>query len=77
MDTVIWFPRSSSEEPTPRWGGHKGRVYFNHFPLSIVHLDWLSASSQSHGSLANLTIYLESLEKDEERTIKKTKQQEQ
>jgi hypothetical protein len=24
-------------------GGHKGRVYFNPFPLSIGHLDRLSA----------------------------------
>jgi hypothetical protein len=40
----------SLSERTPRWGGHKGRVFFNHFPLSIDHSDRLSASSQSQGS---------------------------
>jgi hypothetical protein len=39
------FPRFGSNEPTPRWGGHEGRVFFNPFPLSIDHLDRLSASS--------------------------------
>jgi hypothetical protein len=78
-----------SKEPSPRWGGHKGRVYSNPFRLSIAHLDRLSAFSQSHGSLRprkdhhtiscllqTLQKHLESLERDEESTIKKTKQQE-
>jgi hypothetical protein len=48
---MICFPRFGSKEPTPRGGGHKDRVYSNPFPLSIGHLDQLSVSSQSHGSL--------------------------
>jgi hypothetical protein len=28
------LPRFGSRKPTPRWGGHKGRVFFNPFPLS-------------------------------------------
>jgi hypothetical protein len=39
MNTAICFPRFGSNEPTPHWGGHKGRVYFNRFPLSVGHLD--------------------------------------
>jgi hypothetical protein len=36
-----WFvlPRFGSKEPSPRWGGHKDRVYFNPFPLLNGHLD--------------------------------------
>jgi hypothetical protein len=36
-----WFvlPRFGSKEPSPRWGGHKDRVYLNPFPLSNGHLD--------------------------------------
>jgi hypothetical protein len=39
-----WFvlPKFGSKEPSPRWGGHKDRVSFNHFPLSNGHLDWVS-----------------------------------
>jgi hypothetical protein len=39
-----WFvlPRFGSKEPNPRWGGHKGWVYFNPFPLSNGRLDWVS-----------------------------------
>jgi hypothetical protein len=44
VNTVICLPRFDSKEPNPRWGGHKGRVYSNPFPLSIGHLDRLSAS---------------------------------
>jgi hypothetical protein len=50
MNTMICFPRFSSNEPTPRWGGHKGWVFFNPFPLSINHSDRLGVSSQSQGS---------------------------
>jgi hypothetical protein len=28
------LPRFGSRKPTPRWGGHKGRVSFNPYPLS-------------------------------------------
>jgi hypothetical protein len=39
-----WFvlPRFGSKEPSPSWGGHKDRVYFNPFPLSNGHLDRVS-----------------------------------
>jgi hypothetical protein len=39
-----WFvlPRFGSKEPSPRWGGHKGWVYSNPFPLSNGHLDRMS-----------------------------------
>jgi hypothetical protein len=39
-----WFvlPRFGSEEPSPRWGGHKDRVYFTPFPLLNDHLDRVS-----------------------------------
>jgi hypothetical protein len=39
-----WFvlPRFGSNEPSPRWGGHKDRVSFNLFPLSNGHLDRVS-----------------------------------
>jgi hypothetical protein len=49
-----WFvlPRFGSCKPTPRWGGHKDRVFFNHFPLSNGHLDRVSFSSQSNGTLS-------------------------
>jgi hypothetical protein len=49
-----WFvlPRFGSCKPTPRWGGHKDRVSFNHFPLSNGHLDRVSFSSQSIGTLS-------------------------
>jgi hypothetical protein len=48
-----WFvlPRFGSNEPSPRWGGHKDRVSFNPFPLSNGHLDWVSFLLNSHGSL--------------------------
>jgi hypothetical protein len=48
-----WFvlPRFGSCKPTPRWGGHKDRVSFNHFPLSNDHLDRVSFSPQSNESL--------------------------
>jgi hypothetical protein len=39
------FSRFGSSEPTPRRGGHTGWVFCNPFPLSIDHLDRLSASS--------------------------------
>jgi hypothetical protein len=45
MNTTICFPRFDSNEPTPRWEGHKGRVFFNPFPLLIDQLNRLSASS--------------------------------
>jgi hypothetical protein len=51
MNMVICLPRFGSKEPSPRWGGHKGRVYSNPFPLSIGHTDWLSDSPWSLGSL--------------------------
>jgi hypothetical protein len=35
-----------------RWGGHKDRVSFNTFPLSNSHLDRVSFSSQSIGTLS-------------------------
>jgi hypothetical protein len=49
-----WFvlPRFGSCKPTPRWGGHKDRFSFNHFPLSNGPLDWVSFSSQSNGTLS-------------------------
>jgi hypothetical protein len=28
------LPTFGSRKPTPRWGGHKGQVFFNPFPLS-------------------------------------------
>jgi hypothetical protein len=39
VNTVIFLPRFGSKEPSPRWGGHKGWVYFKPFPLSIGHTD--------------------------------------
>jgi hypothetical protein len=49
-----WFvlSRFGSCKPTSRWGGHKDRVFFNHFPLSNGHLDRVSFSSQSIGTLS-------------------------
>jgi hypothetical protein len=49
-----WFvlPRFGSCKPTPRWGGHKDQVSFNPFPLSNDHLDRVSFSSQSIGTLS-------------------------
>jgi hypothetical protein len=49
-----WFvlPRFGSCKPTLRWGGHKDRVSSNHFPLSNGHLDRVSLSSQSNGTLS-------------------------
>jgi hypothetical protein len=49
-----WFvlPRLGSCKPTPRWGGHKDQVSFNPFPLSNDHLDRVSFSSQSNGTLS-------------------------
>jgi hypothetical protein len=51
-----WFVllRFGSCKPTPRWGGHKDRVSFNHFPLSNGHLDRVSLSLQSNGTLSPL-----------------------
>jgi hypothetical protein len=48
-----WFVllRFGSCKPTPRWDGHKDRVSFHPFPLSNGHLDWVSFSSQSIGTL--------------------------
>ena len=39
-----WFVllRFGSKQPSPRWGGHKDRVYFNPFPLSNGHLNRVS-----------------------------------
>jgi hypothetical protein len=39
-----WFVllRFGSKEPSPQWGVHKDRVYFNPFPLSNGHLDRVS-----------------------------------
>jgi hypothetical protein len=39
VNTVICLPRFGSKELSLRWGGHKGRVYSNPFPLSIGHTD--------------------------------------
>jgi hypothetical protein len=49
-----WFvlPRFGSCKPTLRWGGRKDRVSFNPFPLSNGHLDRVSFSSQSIGTLS-------------------------
>jgi hypothetical protein len=51
-----WFvlPRFGSCKPTPCWGCHKDRVSFNHFPLSNGHLDRVSLSLQSNGTLSPL-----------------------
>jgi hypothetical protein len=51
---TCWFvlPRFGSYKPTPRWGGHKDRVSFNPFRLSNSHLDRVSFSSQSIGTLS-------------------------
>jgi hypothetical protein len=51
-----WFvlPRFGSCKPTPRWGGHKDRVSFNRFPLSNGHLDRVSLSLLSNGTLSPL-----------------------
>jgi hypothetical protein len=51
-----WFvlPRFGSCKPTLRWGGHKDRVSFNPFPLSNGHLDRVSLSLQSNGTLSPL-----------------------
>jgi hypothetical protein len=48
-----WFvlPRFGSCKPTPHWGGHKDRVSFNPFPLSIGHLDRVSFLPWFPGSL--------------------------
>jgi hypothetical protein len=48
-----WFvlPRFGSNEPSPRWGGHKDRVSFNSFPLPNGHLDRVSYLLNSHRSL--------------------------
>jgi hypothetical protein len=49
-----WFvlSRFGSCKLTPRWGGNKDRVSFNPFPLSNDHLDRVSFSSQSNGTLS-------------------------
>jgi hypothetical protein len=48
-----WFvlPRFGSCEPSPRWGGHKDRVSFNHFPLSNGHPDRVSFLLNQTGHL--------------------------
>jgi hypothetical protein len=48
-----WFvlSRFGSWEPSPRWGGHKDRVSFNHFPLSNGHLDRVSFLLNQTGHL--------------------------
>jgi hypothetical protein len=48
-----WFvlPRFGSNEPSPRWGGHKDRVSFNPFPLSNGHLDRVSLLLNQTGHL--------------------------
>jgi hypothetical protein len=48
-----WFvlPRFGSNEPSPRWGGHKDRVSFNPFPLSNGHLDRVSFLLNQSGHL--------------------------
>jgi hypothetical protein len=48
-----WFVllRFGSNEPNPRWGGHKDRVSFNPFPLSNGHLDRVSFLPWFPGSL--------------------------
>jgi hypothetical protein len=48
-----WFvlPRFGSNEPSPRWGGHKDRVSFNPFPLSNGHLDRVSFLLNQTGHL--------------------------
>jgi hypothetical protein len=51
VDDTFVLPRFGSCKPTPRWGGHKDRISFNHFPLSNGHLDRVSFSSQSIGTL--------------------------
>jgi hypothetical protein len=53
-DTWFVLPRFGSCKPTPHWGGHKDRVFFNHFPLSNGHLDRVSLSLQSNGTLSPL-----------------------
>jgi hypothetical protein len=57
-----WFvlPRFGSKEPSPRWGGHKGRVYFNPFPLSNGHLDRMSLllNHLGHWDPARITTHL-------------------
>jgi hypothetical protein len=54
-----WFvlPRFDFCKPTSRWGGHEDQVSFNHFPLSNGHLDRVSFSSQSIGTLSPYTDY--------------------
>jgi hypothetical protein len=75
-----WFllPRFGSNEPSPRWGGHKDRVSFNPFPLSIGHLDRVSFLLNQTGhldptrtttqlvSLALITSHLENKNEEEE-----------
>jgi hypothetical protein len=48
-----WFvlSRFGSCKPNPRWGGHKNRVSFSHFPLSNGHLDRVSFLPWFLGSL--------------------------
>jgi hypothetical protein len=50
---IRWFvlPRFGSNEPSPRWGGHKDRVSFNPFPLSNGHLDRVSFLLNQMGHL--------------------------
>jgi hypothetical protein len=77
---TLWFvlPRFGSKEPSPRWGGHKDRVSFNHFPLSNGHLDRVSFLLNQTGhldpirttthlvSLALIISHLENKNKEEE-----------
>jgi hypothetical protein len=75
-----WFVllRFGSNEPSPRWGGHKDWVSFNHFPLSSGHLNRVSFPLNQMGhldptrtttqlvSLALITSHLENKNEDEE-----------
>jgi hypothetical protein len=38
----LFYQGSVPKKTSPRLGGHKGRVYFNPFPLSNGHLDRMS-----------------------------------
>jgi hypothetical protein len=51
INTVICFTEIRFQKTSPRWGGHKDRVSFKHFPLSNGHLDRVSFLLNQTGHL--------------------------
>jgi hypothetical protein len=83
---MICLLRFGTKEPSPHWGGHKDRVYFNPFPLSNVHLDRVSLFLNLTGHIdpARITTHLgiscfdyKSLENKKGKRKGQTKRQEQ